>query len=277
MTREEAFAVWAPDGARWSQWAKPVLFAFLDSTPRLAAALAPAELPAAAPISAPANLSGVPAADGATVVVVDLPGPSGVTAGLDLAERGYRPVPLYNAVPAPGVGALAPHGAVVVDMAEVIQAISDASGPLEQLRLREDAPPAFLLDVRRRIGDVAVIRPGAFDNRSVSLPTDFPSSNLLLSSGVRRVIVVQGDAGQPQADLAHTLRRWQDAGLEVLVLATAASTTEGGAGVGELPRPITVSKPRWYRHLWHGILARFGLRPHPLGGFGGFLPVPSAG
>jgi hypothetical protein len=41
--------------------------------------------------------------------------------------------------------------------------------------------------------------------------------------------------------------------------------------------PITVAKPRRYGHAWHALLARIGLRPHLLGGFGGFIPIPSAG
>jgi len=40
---------------------------------------------------------------------------------------------------------------------------------------------------------------------------------------------------------------------------------------------VTVQKPRWYRHVWHAMLVRLRLRPHPLGGFGGIIPDPSAG
>ena len=36
-------------------------------------------------------------------LVLDLPGHSGVTAALVLAAGGYRPVPLYNALPGPAV------------------------------------------------------------------------------------------------------------------------------------------------------------------------------
>jgi hypothetical protein len=219
----------------------------------------------------------VPPADGATAVVVDLPGASGVAAGLLLAESGYRPVPLYNAVPSPGATSMIPRGSVAVDMAEVLDALRAGATRLAALRLADESSPAFLLDARRRTGDPPALRPGAFDNRSVSLPTDFPSANLLLASGIRRVVVVQRDERQPQADLAHTLKRWQDAGVEVLVLATGADAGEQPGSAASSPRPITIVKPRWYRHLWHGMLARMGLRPHPLGGFGGFLPVPSAG
>jgi hypothetical protein len=32
-----------------------------------------------------------------------------------------------------------------------------------------------------------------------------------------------------------------------------------------------------YRRIWQRVLATMGLRRNPLGGFGGLLPVPSAG
>ena len=281
MTAEQIFELWAPQGARWSQWAKPVLFAHLG-LPRESPVSSAGRVELAAPVAPPSPpLAGIEPADGTTAVVVDLPGAAGVAAGLVLAESGYRPVPLYNAVPSPSPGGPIPGGSVAVDMAQVLEALRAGAERVGVARLPDDAPPAFLLDARRRTADSRVLQPGAFDNRSVSLPTDFPSANLLLASGIRRVIVVQLDEGQPQADLSHTLRRWQDAGMEVLVLATGVALPgeSGGTsgGTAASPRPITVNKPRWYRHLWHGMLARLGLRPNPLGGFGGFLPVPSAG
>ncbi len=113
------------------------------------------------------------------------------------------------------------------------------------------------------------VGPGVFDNRSVSLPTDFPSAERLRAGGVRRVILVQAAAGVPQPDLAHTLRRWQAAGLPVLRYATAEP--------GRSPAVIDVPRPGRFRSMWHGLVATIGLRRHPLGGFGGTLPVPSAG
>jgi hypothetical protein len=276
MTAEQIFDAWAPQGARWSQWAKPVLFAHLGSTRESwLPTTGQFEPPASAPPTPP--LAGIPRADGTTAVVVDLPGASGVAAGLTLAEAGFRPVPLYNAVPLPSPAGSVPGGAVVVNLAEVLDGLRAGAERVAAMRLPYAAPPAFLLDSRRRIGDRAALRPGALDNRSVSLPTDFPSPNLLLAGGIRRVIVVQLDDGQPQADLAHTLRRWQDAGMEVFLLTTGAAPADHSGGAATSPRPLTVDKPRWYRHLWHGMLARIGLRPNPMGGFGGFLPVPAAG
>src|SRR6266700_8081876 len=95
MNKEEVFATWAPEASLWSRWVKPVLFAHLDSAPLLS--------PAPAPVL---NLDWAPAAEENVALVLDFPGAEGVTAGVALAARAYRPVPLYNAVPLPSAAPL---------------------------------------------------------------------------------------------------------------------------------------------------------------------------
>jgi hypothetical protein len=261
VTADEVYQAWAPEHATWSRWVKPVLFAHVE-----AAMFYRSDSPA--PQHPLEDMSWVPTSDGSNAIVVDLPGAQSVTFGLSLARGGYRPVPVFNSVPAPSsdVEVFRFGAPVVVEMREVVQLLIEVVGPLSQRNLPANAPPAFLLDSRRR-GEGALLRPRTFDNRSVSLPTDFPSANFLLSEGVKRVLVVQAHLGQPQADLAHTLRRWQEAGIQIFVDAI----TDPAA-----PAPITVERPRWFRHLWYGLLARMGLRRNPLGGYGGFIPEPSS-
>ena len=243
--REQLYLIWAPPDSPWSAWAKPVLFAHADVAGQSEAA---------------ADVSAVPPADGTTAVVVDLPGATGVATAVVLAGRGYRPVPLYNAVPGGAAAAVA--------VEPIRAALSAAAADLRSASPVADAPPAFVLDAGRRFSQVAV-GPGVFDNRSVSLPTDFPSAERLRSGGVRRIVLVQATTGPPQADLGHTLRRWQAAGLPILRVATAEP--------GRPPVPINVPRPGGFRSMWHGLVAVAGLRRHPMGGFGGTLPVPSAG
>ena len=262
---ERMFHAWAPEGGRWSQWSKPVLFAHMPETP-------PPVDPVLSQFALPdLNLNWLPRPDGATAIVVDVPGAQGLLLGLEMAERGYRPVPLYNALPGPSKTSIFVRmpKLVVVDMGQIMTLLQTGVERLEQYRLSYDAPPAFLLDARRREGaGKHTLVPSAFDNRSVSLPTDFPSANFMLSAGIQRVVIVHERGPKPDADLAHTLRRWQDAGIEIL--------THGPSGY-EAPQPITVEKPIWYRSLLHGVLARLGLRRNPLGGYGGFIPEPSQG
>ncbi len=106
------------------------------------------------------------------------------------------------------------------------------------------------------------------DNRSVSFTTDFPSARTLLASGIRRGLLVQLAADQPQPDLAHTLRAWQEAGIALALCRLDAS--------GE-PVPLTVDKPRRFGALCYRASLLFRMRRYPLGGFGGVVPEPIEG
>lgn len=249
MTPEQIYEVWVPEGAPWSRWVKPVLFAHMQ---RLRESVLRDDLIPQVP--------GIPGADGRTALVLDLPAYAGVWVGLAMSAAGYRPVPLYNAAPGP------PDFAIV-DIWPIVHALAAATEFLKARTLPWAAPPAFLLDANRRGMGVAVL-PGWFDNRSISFPTDFPGSQFLFSHGIRRVILVQEDRLQPQPDLAHTLRGWQGDGIEIQSLALSTS---------DPPRLIRVERPRFYRWVWHRLLTGIGLRRNPLGGFGGMLSEASAG
>ncbi|MGH6689515.1 MAG: hypothetical protein ACREF4_02395 [Gammaproteobacteria bacterium] len=270
MMPENVYGAWAPAASEWSQWVKPVLFAHL-----------PVTFDASADVLVDNSIAQrLPSSDGATALVLDLPGALGAQMAGPLAERGYRPVPLYNSCPPPAwmgqsesIGSFSfsengpPVGRAAVDVLPILQALQKNAPLLQSPRLPPDAPPAFLLDANRRLGQIGFIsEPGAFDNRSISLPTDFPSSSFLLSRGIRRVVLAQQDAVEPEADLSHTLLRWQRAGVSILGIALAP-----GKGMTSA-RSITVRRPPLFRTAWYGLTARMGLRPHPLGGFGGLLP-----
>lgn len=249
ISPEQIFEIWAPDGAPWSPWVKPVLFAHMTRLPDAA------ERHDIIP-----EIPGIPPADQRTAILIDLPGYGGVWAGIALAGCGYRPVPLYNAAPGPTDCSL-------VDVWPIVHALAGATGFLRAQPLPWAAPPAFLLDASRRGVGIAAL-PGWFDNRSVSFPTDFPGAGHLLSHGIHRVILLQEDRLDPQPDLAHTLRGWQAAGIEM-----HAATLVSAAP----PRPIVIQRPRFYRWVWHRLLTTLGLRRNPLGGFGGMMPEASAG
>ena len=82
----------APPHGRWSPWAKPVLFAHIDAVE----GLPHIDIPE---IRLPIDR----AKAGGTALVVDLPGLESVGLGLELARRGYRPVPPFNACPNPAI------------------------------------------------------------------------------------------------------------------------------------------------------------------------------
>jgi len=265
MTKEELYGIWAPTDSVWSQWAKPVLFASLDRgfelDPRM---------------GVPADITWAPSPQSGTALVLDLPGSEGIDIALVVAALGFRHVPLYNAQPGTTdcsyigtsseldlfVGPVA-----LVDVRPIAVALQKGAAVLQQGRIERNAPPVFLLDARRRGGG---IRPdeGDFDNRSISFPTDFPSANFLLAHAICRVIVVQHNDLQPQPDLAHTLRGWQDGGIQI------QAKDLGAAGA---PVDIVVARPSRFRSILHRILETFGFRRNVLGGFGGIVSGAGAG
>lgn len=242
ISGEDAFAVWAPDDGFWSQWAKPVVFA---SAPAL-----PDEPEPAVPALDSALLPGEfePAA-----VIVDLPGPQAVLVGLALAERGFRPVPMFN-------GTSGPRSVVPVEPIE--EALGVGTAVLKRLTIQQDARPAFLIDADR--GNILGAKePGRYDNRWVVLPQDFPSGTTLLSRGIKQIAVIRQRSLVPDQDLTHVLLRWQEAGLELRGVAL-----ETGAGES----PLSLAVPSRFRSLWYAAIALMGLRRSSVGGFGSTVP-----
>ena len=253
MNGRELFDLWAPPDAVWSRWAKPVLFAEWPPPlwfSRAAEPEAPASVEEAAPVpDIPLDLS--------LAVVVDLPGAGAVQTGLALARRGYRPVPSFNGGDHPGA---------LVDVEPILRALVAGAGSLGGLQLSPEAPPAFLLDSRRQ-SPGGTPEPGRYDNRWLAFPQDFPSASFLLSRRIHRVLLIQEPGKtQPADDLAHGLRRWQEAGIEMLLL-------HPGEGA---PAAFQVAKPPRFRNLFYRALATLGLRRNSAGGFGSVIPVPGS-
>lgn len=250
MRKADVYAIWADMESLWSQWTKPVLFSFVEH-----------ELPAGAERVATSDMSWIPDANTATAIVVDLPGAEGVWFGIEAARRGYRPVPLYNALPFP----LPPDPSVrtAVDVESILMALKTATHVLRALTIPPDAPPAFLLDANRRRSRFR-LSVGDFDNRSVCFITDFPSGQLLSENGIHTVILVERDS-HPEADLVRVLASWQNDGLSLF-------QKDIGYAVGVAP--LHIDPPRWWHRAWQRIL-NAGLHRSSVGGFGDI--VQSAG
>jgi hypothetical protein len=243
ITSEEAFDIWAPEGILWSQWAKPAAFVHTSGI------MASGEVVQSSLPTLPLDL------DSRSTVIVDLPGGDAVRAGLALADRGFRPVPLFNGTSGP---------LPVVDVAPIVDALGAGAERLRRRVLAPDAAPAFLLDSRRQTGSPS---PGTYDNRWVVLPQDFPSGVLLRSKGILQATLIQQDRHDIPADLAHVLRRWQEHGIRV-------HTLELGTGTRA---EVNVARPSWFRFVWYAAITVLGLRRNNVGGFGSIVPEQTNG
>lgn len=240
LSSTDVFDVWCPADSIWSAWAKPLLF--VVETPK-----GPDGWPATLAVE-PTPLPWLTQSAFDSFVIVDLPAEQGIATGLALAEKGFRPVPLYNG--APGLSEL-------IDVTPVQMALAGAAPRLAALRLPADAPPAFLLDARRMLGTPM---PRDFDNRWVVIPEDFPSANRLLAHGLRRCILVAPPA---HTDLDHVLARYRQGGISLERV------------VGEARIPFDVSPPSRFISLFRRLAVQMGLRRSSAGGFGAIVPVPA--
>lgn len=263
MNKDQIFTAWAPDASIWSPWTKPVLFAHMGAT-----AMAVPEW--AQTPEAPVNINWCPAIQEKIAMVVDLPDAEGVLAGVALAERGYRPVPLYNAIPLPAneptVDPISQREVAAVNVFPILDALRKGAERLAGLQIPADAPPAFLLDANRRAPG-RQMAPDEFDNRSVCFTTDFPSANFLSGHGFQRAWLVQKD-GPVRSDLSYVLRRWQDGGIALEIVRPGSSA---------LPERLEIPRPSWYGAMFQRVLLAFGLARADEGGFGAWIPESAAG
>jgi hypothetical protein len=247
MNREEALAIWAPDGSPWSPWTKAVLFSFMSD-----------QIPDIPP--PPPTQWDVPLIQDAAVMV-ELSGTRSVEVGISLAHSGYRPIPLYNACPyGPDASATATSGPSVIDVVPIIRAIENGTSTLKAMTLPLSAPPVFLLDANRQN---AAFSPdvGWFDNRSIVRQSDLPTAAFLKEKGIRHVIVIRADQ-ELQSDLQTVLLSWQEAGMAI-----SRQTQAEPWG----PVDYTVPKPSFLKAWWNKLLQTFGYRLNSTGSFGRFV------
>ncbi|MCC6407076.1 MAG: hypothetical protein IT453_07915 [Planctomycetes bacterium] len=245
MNELELYSRWAPDDGAWTPWVKPVLFAAPHT-------LADEEREAWRAAAERARGRWTPPRPGDTALVLDLPGPDALALAVECAAHGYRPVPLFNSCL--GRNAVVPNEPLRAGLELGVDALAAA-------RLLRDAAPAFVLDARRGQGGP---KPLMFDNRWRVFAQDFPSANVLLSRGIRSVVLVQAGTNSPSIDLAHVLLRWQTAGLSIQAVDLASTSPA--------PAPIRVAKPAWYGALFQRLLVTIGLRRNSAGGFGEVVP-----
>jgi len=203
VKREDIHRAWAPETEPWARWVKPVVFAAIDEdaqptvSPETAKGLRQSVLESLAAVPGQPYRQDRSLRD--VALVIDLPGAAGVLAGLDFVSDGFRPIPLYNAVP---------DAFAVVDLTPIMAALVNGAARVADMSV--GALPAFLLDANRMVESAT---PGNFDNRSICRATDFPSAETLWRAGIRRAVLIHTGATRPAADLEPVLCDWQAKGI----------------------------------------------------------------
>jgi len=186
-------------------------------------------------------------------LIIDLPGEQAVWETVALAERGFRPVPLYNGCSSLGM---------LIDVKPIVDALAEGAEVLKQSSLRLDSPPAFMLDSRRQESSgVTAMR--QFDNRWSLMPQDMPSATFLKDASIK-VVVVRTD--RIRDDLAHVLCRYQSESIEV-ELCTDGKSCER----------VKVRRPSMFKSIFYRWSVFMGLKRNSAGGFGSRVPYIEQG
>ena len=192
MNGKEIYKIYAPDGAKWTEWVRPVPFVAIDKYKRQ---------PTGNWLDRKAMFINEYSQD--IAIFVDLLGKESIEIGIDLARIGYRPIPLFN-------GTDEQHGSQATTDTYLIEScLINSSEKLKNIKLKNDANPAFLLDSSRTNRYRA--KESIYDNSWDLYGQDIPSLEYFNHNGITKIIVV-GD--KIQRDLKKIFYKFQKAGIE---------------------------------------------------------------
>ena len=192
MRGKEIYKIFAPEGAKWIDWVRPVPFVAIDTYK----------------IDPSGNWLDRKAMflekyEENTAIFVDLPGRESIEFAVDLSRKGYRLVPLFN-------GTNEQKGAQATTATHLVeQHLINASEKLKNIKLKYNANPAFLLDSSRTNRYRA--RESIFDNSWDLYSQDIPSPEFFKQSGINKIIVIGNTI---QKDLKKIFLKFQELGFE---------------------------------------------------------------
>lgn len=193
MRGKEIYKIFAPPGAKWIEWVRPVPFVAIDTYNRN---------PIGDWIDRKAMFLKQYQQD--TAIFIDLPGKESIELSIDLAHIGYRPIPIFN-------GTDEQQGSQATTNTYLLEScLINGSEKLKNIKLRNDANPAFLLDSYRTNRYRA--KESIFDNSWDLYKQDIPSSEYFKQNGITKIIVVGETI---QHDLKKIFLKFQDNGIKI--------------------------------------------------------------
>ena len=195
MRGKEIYKIYAPNGAKWIDWVRPVPFVAIDTYNRK---------PIANFLDRKAMFLKKYQQD--TAIFIDLPGKESIELGIGLAHMGYRPIPVFN-------GTDEQQGSQATTNTYLIESyLINGSQKLKNIELKNDANPAFLLDSHRTNRYRA--KESIFDNSWDLYKQDIPSAEYFKQNGITKIIVVGETI---QRDLKKIFLKFQEKGIEIYI------------------------------------------------------------
>ena len=193
MRGKEIYKIYAPNGAKWTDWVRPVPFVAIDTYNRK---------PIADWMERKAMFLKNYQQD--TAIFVDLPGKESIELSIDLAYKGYRPIPIFNGTDEQ------PGSQATTNTYLIESCLINGSEKLKNIKLDNNANPAFLLDSYRTNRYRA--KESTFDNSWDLYKQDIPSAEYFKQNGITKIIIV-GDA--IQRDLKKIFLKFQEKGIDI--------------------------------------------------------------
>ena len=193
MIGKDLYKVYAPDGAKWTNWVRPVPFVAIDTNDIKVN-------------NRWKNIEKVLFLDeykNDTAIFVDMPNEESIEMGIALARLGYRPIPIFNGVNEQ-IGAKALLRQDLIESSLII-----GGEKLKDIKLNNNANPAFLLDSNRT--NRYRTSESIFDNSWDLYGQDIPSPKYFKENGIDKIIVV---GTKIQRDLRKIFFKFQDSGIE---------------------------------------------------------------
>ena len=195
MRGKEIYKIYAPNGAKWIDWVRPVPFVAIDTYNRK---------PIANFLDRKAMFLKKYQQD--TAIFIDLPGKESIELGIGLAHMGYRPIPVFN-------GTDEQQGSQATTNTYLIEScLINGSQKLKNIKLKNDANPVFLLDSYRTNRYRA--KESIFDNSWDLYKQDIPSAEYFKQNGITKIIVVGETI---QRDLKKIFLKFQEKGIEIYI------------------------------------------------------------
>lgn len=194
MTNKEIYKIWSPDKKRWVDWVRPVPFINIDDSSSRKEFI-DYRIPSINYLKKLLN---------DTALIIDIPGIDSIKEGIALAKLGYRPIPIFN-------GTDPPIGTISTTNNQIIKPLLIwGAFELKNIKLKNDAPPVFLLDQNRL--NRYKINNGIFDNSWDIYDGDLPSPKYLLENGINKIIVRSNFQAK---DLQKILYKWQKNNIKI--------------------------------------------------------------
>ena len=194
MTGKDFYKIWAPIGAKWVDWVRPVPFVGINENLKIYE-VENFNIP---------QINYIQNQTTDTAIIIDLPENNSIKEGLGLAKLGFRPIPIYNGTDQQD-GAMA-----TVDNKSIKIGLIKGALELQKMQIDKNAPPAFLLDSNRM--NRYKMNQSVFDNSWDIYAQDLPSAEYFLKNGINKIIV-RGES--IQTDLQKILYSFQQKGIRI--------------------------------------------------------------